>query len=108
MLTIEKDTKMSNRFLKNSSLKKISFSGEQVEIKKLSAAHVLDIQAESKRLGETPSEQDNLSMMLTIITLGCPEVAELERDEILQLPLDDLNKLSNEIMKHSGLLKEGK
>jgi hypothetical protein len=103
MLSIERDNKMSMRFTANKTPKKIKFLGEEVEIFKLSVNQVIEIQKLVK--SNENDEGDNLKVLLFVIRTGCPEFAEYSDSDISDLPMDELTKLSAEIMKNSGLGK---
>jgi hypothetical protein len=93
------------RFQGAKSEKKIKFCGEEVKIQKMSVKQVLEIQDAAKKAEDSKSDTDNLTVMLTVIRTGCNELAEMSDDELFELPMDELSKLSKEIMEHSGLGK---
>ncbi len=92
------------RFTSTKSGKKIKFLGEEVEIFKLSVGQVIAVQKLVKD-NEAKEDTDGLSVLMFVIKEGCPEFKDYSDDEIQGLPMDELSKLSSEIMKHSGLVK---
>ena len=94
---------MANRFLKLTLTKKLKFMGEDLEIKKLNVAEVLEIQSTAKELEEAPNEENNIKVLALVIQKGAQELNDLSLEEIKGFPMDELSKLSNEIMKFSGI-----
>ena len=82
--------------------KKVTFMGESVEVVKLSVKDVTEIQAMA-RGAEGDEASGGFDVLKKIIALGVVGGDELTDDDFLQLPMDDLNSLSKEIMKYSGL-----
>jgi hypothetical protein len=80
---------------------KFKFMGEQVEIVKLSVHEVMEIQEAVKAL--EGNEQQGLETLKVVIRIGVPAAAELSDEDFDTFPLDELSKLSNEIMKFSGI-----
>lgn len=99
---INKETKMSNRFQGTKVTKKVKVMNLEVEIKKLTAAQVRKIQELSKPIEGT--EADNLSILFAVICEGCDELAELSKEELADFAMDELNNLSSDILKFSGLV----
>jgi hypothetical protein len=83
--------------------KKVKFMGADVDIHKLSIAQVLEVQS----LAKEATEEDTFSVMNKVLCLGIPDFNELTVDEFQSFPLEDLTKLSEEVMKFAGLM-EGK
>lgn len=92
------------RFLGKAQTSKVKFMGENVEIKKLTVTEVEDIQEASKAIAEDPSK--GFDVLKKVLKLGCLETADLDDADFKQFPLDDLNKLSGEIMKLSGIASD--
>lgn len=101
--------------------KKFTFMGEDVVINKLSYAQVDEIRLRSQRLaeeakveveGETVESKDanneGFELIKTVIRFSVTGGDELSDEDFLEFPLDELTKLSNEIMKYSGLGDQGK
>jgi hypothetical protein len=96
---------MTNRFSNLKATKKHKFISVEVEMCKLSTADVLEIQEQSKKLGEGGTDKDNIDLMLSVIRKGVAEMKDMTDEELLDLPMEDLSTLSAEIMKFSGLGK---
>lgn len=84
--------------------KKIKFCGEDIEITKLSVAETLAIQAKAKELGE--EETAGIKLLQVVIVAAVPDAKDLSDDEFQSFPIDELSKLSAEIMKFSGMGQE--
>lgn len=96
---------MSNRFAQVKATKKYKFCGVEIEIRKLSVADVIKVQEEAKKAEENKDDKANLDLLLTVIKLGVPEMADMPDSEIFDLPMEELSSLSTEITKYSGLGK---
>ena len=97
---------MSNRFATLRATKKYKFLNLEIDIQKLSVADVQKVQEEAKAADAVKDDADaNLRLLVTVIRLGVPEMAEMSDEEIFALPLEDLSALSTEITKYSGLGK---
>lgn len=81
--------------------KKIKFMGEDVTVRKLSVAQVMDIQEKSK----SADNDENASMELLQYVISCAVdgAEELTRDDFQSFPIDELSRLSNEVLAYSGL-----
>jgi hypothetical protein len=86
--------------------KDVKFMDSSVTIRKLSVTEVLNIQEAAKAAGEDETANfDLLKMVIKSATVGAEELSEADFDEF---PLDDLSRLSEDIMKFSGIkAKEG-
>lgn len=99
---------MSNRFIDAAGkvTKKIRFIDQEVEIIKLTVRHVTEIQEFSKEV-ESPEYPDktagNIKMLFLVCRMGTPELLTMTDEELHQLPMDELTKLSDEILKYAGL-----
>ncbi len=81
--------------------KKVKFLGEEVTIKKLTVAQVLQIQELTKT---TTEDKDNSMEVLSFVITNAVDGAEdLGQSEIEQFPLEELSKLSSDILEYSGL-----
>ena len=81
--------------------KKVKFMNEDITISKLSVAEVTAIQEASKNLQE--NSEDGLAVLREVIKSAVEGADELTLADFQGFPLDELSKLSNEIMKFSGL-----
>lgn len=81
--------------------KTVKFIGADVTIFKLTVAEVKDIQEKAKLL-ET-DEDAGLDILRTVIRSAVEGGSALEDSHFEAWPMDELSKLSNEIMKFSGI-----
>ena len=84
--------------------KKVKFMGEDVEISKLSVSEVMDIQEKAKAIEKDESEGFNV--LKAVIRSAVAGSDDLSDEDFKQFPLDELSKLSNEIMKFSGIAQD--
>jgi hypothetical protein len=90
------------RSLVNKKMSKtVKFMGEDVKINKLSVAEVMSIQELTKDLKD--SQTDGFEILKTVIRSSVEGASELGDSDFDNFPLDELSRLSNEIMKFSGL-----
>lgn len=80
--------------------KTVKFIGEDVKISKLSVSQVLEIQEAAKSAGEGDSGFDLLKKVIRMSVEGAADLAD---EDFNSFPMDELSKLSNEIMKFSGI-----
>lgn len=96
--------------MKNLVGKKLSrtfkFMNEDIKINKLSVAEVLEIQAQAKEAEKDDSK--GLTILRLVIRSAVDDAAELSDEDFDTFPMEELSKLSNEIMKFSGLGDAGK
>ena len=81
--------------------KEVKFMGENIKISKLSVAEVMDIQAKAKVMDE--SESAGFDILKTVIKSAVDGATDLNDEDFEKFPMDELSKLSNEIMKFSGI-----
>ena len=81
--------------------KKIKFMGSEIEIVKLTVAQVLEIQKSAKETKE--DSEEGLDVLKLVFRLACAEAGELSDEDFLEFPIDELSKVSAEIMKFSGM-----
>jgi len=84
--------------------KAVKFMGEDVKISKLSVAEVMSIQEHAKDVEN--DEAAGLALLQTVIRSAVEGADELADEDFLTFPMDELSKLSNEIMKFSGIGNE--
>lgn len=94
-----------SRFANLKSVKKHKFVNIDIDINKLSVAAMLAIQAEAKEVEAKADDMANVTLMLNVIRAGVAEMRDMTDQELLDLPMDELSKLSAEIMEFSGLGK---
>lgn len=84
--------------------KTVKFINEDIKITKLSVAEVLEIQERAKLNAE---DQDNgFNLLKKVIRMSVEGASELSDEDFNSFPMDELSKLSNEIMKFSGISSE--
>jgi hypothetical protein len=88
-----------------SMTKKVKFLNEEVTIKKLTVAQVMEIQELSKKVDEDTGSMDILSY---VVRNAVEDADELTDDELRQFPLEELSRLSGDILTFSGLGNVGK
>ena len=81
--------------------KSVKFMGEDVKISKLSVAEVMDIQVKAKEIES--DESAGLALLQTVIRSAVEGAEDLADEDFQTFPMDELSKLSNEIMKFSGI-----
>lgn len=81
--------------------KSIKFMGEDVLISKLNVANVMEIQEKAKKLEENDNE--GFDLLKSIIRSAVEGANDLSDEDFEGFPLDELSRLSNEIMKFSGI-----
>jgi hypothetical protein len=81
--------------------KTVQFMNEKVEIRKLSVAEVLEIQELAKEVEK--EDNSGITMLKTVISRAMPEAADMTEEDFRGFPMDELSKLSGEIMKFSGI-----
>jgi hypothetical protein len=83
--------------------KTVDFMGEKIKINKLMVSEVLDVQA--KAADSEKLETNGLDLIKMVIKMSATEdAADLTDEDFANMPIDDLTKLSDEIMRYSGLL----
>lgn len=87
--------------------KEVTFIDTKVKITKLSVAQVLAIQEKAKSV--EGKDQAGLDMIKAIISPSVEGGETLTDEDYSTFPMDELSKLSEEIMKFSGMgAEEGK
>lgn len=83
--------------------KKTKFLETEVVMRKLSLDQVEKIQEAAKNIGE--DEKNAIDMLRTVISMSIEGAEDLSEEDFRKFPIEDLNKLSEEILKYSGLGK---
>jgi hypothetical protein len=81
--------------------KPVKFMGADVNISKLSVAQVLEIQNRAK--GIEADDNEGFNVLKTVIRASVEGASDLTDQDFENFPLDELSKLSNDIMKFSGI-----
>jgi hypothetical protein len=101
-----KDNKMSMRDLIGKKLsKKVKFMDSDIIICKLSVSEVMAIQEQARvtETSENKDENQGFQVLKLVIRSSAEGAAEITDEEFDKFPMDELSKLSNEIMKYSGI-----
>lgn len=83
--------------------KTIKFMNEDVKIQKLNISQVLEIQEAAKTVKEGDSGFD---LLKKVISMSVENGNELSDEDFDTFPMDELSRLSNEIMKYSGISQD--
>jgi hypothetical protein len=106
---ILKDPKMDIReVMKKRMSKPVKFMGEDIKIHKLSVAEVLKVQEMAKDLTTNPDESKGFAVLRMVFRASVENAQDITDEEFDTMPMDELSKLSNEIMKFSGLGEDQK
>lgn len=87
--------------------KPVRFMGKQVLINKLTLAECQEIQ----RLAQNVTAEDpekGFELLKHVIRVGVPAAGDFNDDDFANFPMDDLNKLSDEVMRYGGMDPKGK
>jgi hypothetical protein len=84
--------------------KDVKFMGENVKISKLKLSEVMEIQEHATKLKD--DDAMGIQVLTTVIRSSVEGADELSDEDFQQFPMDELAKLSNEIMKFSGVQGE--
>ena len=84
--------------------KEIKFMGDTLKISKLSVHQVMEIQNMAKAAGD--DENANFDLLKQVIKYAADGGENLSDEDFDSFPIDDLSKLSNDIMKHSGMTQQ--
>ena len=82
------------------------FMGSEIDIMPLSVTEVKKFQAAMKQQEEESSDDDSeagLAAQRDLIRTGVVGAEDLSDEQLDQLPLADITKLANEVLKHAGL-----
>lgn len=93
--------------------KTTKFMEEDVTIRKLTAAQLIEVQkllaAQAKALSgnkkpkEDDAEKTALDLARKVVRLGCTDAGDLTDDDFYHFPTDELNNLVEAILSFSGL-----
>ncbi len=102
---ISKDNKMATSGIQSLVGRKMTktykFLGEDVKIAKLSVSQVMEIQEAASHT--TESDNQGLDLLRSVIRMSVEGATELSDEDFAGFPMDELSKLSTEIMKFSGI-----
>lgn len=99
---VNKENKMSFKDLVGKRMhKQVKFMGEDIKIYKLTVAEVMAIQDVAK--GSSNDDDEGIRVLKTVIGQAVDGAEELTEEDFRKFPMDELSKLSKEILKFSGL-----
>jgi len=82
---------------------KVAFMGDEVEVKKLTVGQILAMQAMINKSGKSNASDAQIKLLRDIIKLSVIGSEDLTDEEFESFPMSELNILSEEIMRVSGL-----
>ena len=85
------------------STKDVKFMDDSLQIRKLSIAAVMSIQELQKNNKDGETAESNIALLKLVVTKAVVGAEDLTDADFASFPLDDLSKLSNEILEFSGL-----
>jgi len=83
--------------------KKVPFMGDEVEIRKLSVAEVMDVQKMVNKATKAKGEDAQLGLLRDVIRLATIGAEEISDEDFNTFPIAELNELSTAILGFSGL-----
>ncbi len=101
---ISKESKMATgikSLVGKKMTKTVKFINEDVKIVKLSVSDVMEIQNRAKISGE--DHDSGFDLLKTVIRMSVEGSDDLTDEDFDSFPMDELSKLSNEIMRFSGI-----
>lgn len=83
--------------------KKVSFMGDEVEVRKLSVSEVMKIQKLVKEAQKAKTEEASLGLLRDILRLTVIGAEEISDEDFETFPLGELNDLSEKVLAYSGM-----
>ena len=83
--------------------KKVPFMGDEVEIRKLSVAEVMDVQKMVNKATKAKGDDAQLGLLRDVIRLATIGAGEISDEDFNTFPIAELNDLSTAILGFSGL-----
>ena len=77
--------------------------GDEVEVKKLTVGEILELQKVIASVAEDEDPEAQIGLLCDIIKVAVVGADELSKEDFQKFPIEELNALSNEVMKMSGL-----
>jgi hypothetical protein len=105
--TLKKEPPMSGikSLVGRKMTKQVGFMGDKVTINKLSVAEVLDIQEKANNLED---DKAGFDILKTVIRSSVEGASDLTDEDFETFAMDELSKLSDDILKFSGIGQEVK
>lgn len=88
--------------------KEVTFMGEKLKISKLTLEEVEKMQELAKAAESNKDASEGFEVLRMIIRSSADGGSDLSDEDFSGFPIDELSKLSNEIMKFSGIGEAGK
>jgi hypothetical protein len=82
---------------------KVTFMGDEVEVKKLTVGQVMDLQKVIDKAANSEDNQAQLKLLCDIIKIAVVGAEELTDEDFDTFPVKELTGLSENIMRLSGL-----
>lgn len=82
--------------------KTVNFMGAKIEVNKLTLAECTEIQRIARDVNVNDPEK-GFELLRHVITVGVPAAADFSEEDFANFPMDDLNKLSDEVLKYAGM-----
>lgn len=83
--------------------KKVSFMGDEVEIRKLSVAEVFKVQDLVKASSKSKAEDSQVKLLRDVLRLSVVGAEALTDAEFDTFPIGELNTISEQILSYSGI-----
>ena len=96
----------ANIFANFIASKEYKFGDVKTRIKKLSPAEIVVIRDKNEEIKDSVDMNDSMAIVYLTCRLGCPDMAALEDSFFATLPMDELRKMSDEIIVYSGLVQK--
>lgn len=84
-------------------VEKVSFMGDEVEVKKLTVSEVLHIQELIKKAQNKKVEYDDMSLIKDVVRMAVTGATEITDEEFNEFPIGELTVLSSSILRIAGL-----
>ena len=82
---------------------RVTFMGDEVEVRKLTVGQVMDLQSVIKAAAEDSSEDSQLKLLRDVLKIAVVGAEELTNEDFDTFPLQELISLSEDVMRISGL-----
>jgi hypothetical protein len=83
--------------------KMVKFMGEDLQIQKLTTGEMESVQEAAKANESDTDDQRAMKTLYAVIRAGVPSAADMSEADFKTFPVEDLNKLAEEIMKLTGI-----
>jgi len=82
--------------------KTVPFMGKKIVINKLTLAECTEIQRLARDT-DADNPEAGFALLRHVVTVGVPAASDFSEEDFQQFPMDDLNKLSDEVLKYAGM-----